>query len=258
VVACDLALVQNGVAPAARERFVPLWPQPGLNPRDAGRRGIRRVAYLGRTGAAPRWFRDDEFHHSLNRRGVTFDVRRDGWGDYRAVDIALASREESAAVLATKPATKLYNAWLAGVPMLATPEPAYREVRRSPIDFIEISGAREAVRAIDLLRANPRLYEAMVANGHRRGAEFEVDATRRRWMALLEREIMPAFERTDLSGGRRAWHLGAMLAQKALSRIHRARVAMERCAIRRDAGASAERAPDHFADVPGQPFGAAD
>jgi hypothetical protein len=258
VVACDLALVQNGLAPTPRERFVPLWPQPGLNPRDAGRRGIRRIAYLGRTGAAPWWFRDGEFHRALNRRGVTFDVRRDNWDDYRAVDVALASRDESATVLATKPATKLYNAWLAGVPMLAAPEPAYREARCSPIDFIEVSGARDVLQAIDLLRANPRLYEAMVANGRRRGAEFGVDAIRDRWTALLEREIVPAFERTNLSGGRRAWHLGAMLAQKALSRVHRARVAIERSAIRRNAGRSAERAPDHFAHVPGQPFGAAD
>jgi hypothetical protein len=75
---------------------------------------------------------------------------------------------------------------------------------------------------------------------------------------LLEREVAPAFERTDLSGGRRAWHLRAMLAQKALSRVHRARVAIERCAIRNRQGTSVERAPDHLAHVSGQTFGAAD
>src|SRR5258708_39893784 len=172
VVACDLALVQNGLAPARHERFIPLWPQPGLNPRDEGRLGIRHVAYLGRMGAAPWWFSDEEFHRSLRRRGVTFEMRREGWDDYRAIDVALASRAEAPAVLATKPATKLYNAWLAGVPMLASPEPAYREARRPPLAFIEISAAHGAVRAIDLLRANPRLYEAMVANGRARRMGF--------------------------------------------------------------------------------------
>ena len=258
VVACDLALVQNGLAPARHERFVPLWPQPGLSPRDGQRRGIRRIAYLGRTGAAPQWFRNEEFHRALYRRGVTFDVRHQGWGNYRAVDVALASRAEAATVLATKPATKLYNAWLGRVPMLAAPEPAYREVRRSPIDFIEVSGANDVVRAIDLLRANPRLYDAMVANGCVRGGEFDIAAIRERWIALLEGEVLPAFERADLGEGRRAWHLRAMLAQKALSRLHRARVAIERCALRNDGAYSAEGSADHLAHVSGQPFGAAD
>ena len=96
---------------------------------------------------------------------MRFELHDKGWHDYRDVDVALAARTEAATVLATKPATKLYNAWLAGVPALATPEPAYEEQRRSLLDFLAVQDDWDVVRAIDWLRAEPELYRAMVDNG---------------------------------------------------------------------------------------------
>ena len=255
VVACDIAIIQNQIAPSPRERYVPLWPQPGLRPREAGRgQRIERVAYHGRH--APPWFFEAPFVGALASRGIRFEVKRGAWDDYRGVDVALASREDAAAILATKPATKLYNAWIAGVPALASPEPAYRQLRRSPIDFIEVADAIEVVRALDLLRANPGLYAAMVANGRERAAAFAIDAVRDRWIELLEGEVRPAFEaKAHRLRGRRLWHVGAMAAQKTLSRIHRTRVALQRWRLRTARRSRlAERAPHHFAHVARQPF----
>ena len=248
--ACDFALVQNELSLSPLERFLPLWPQPGLLPR-AAERGTRveRLAYHGRH--VPAWFADARFARCLQQRGIRFEVKRSGWEDYQFVDVALASREDAAAVLATKPASKLYNAWLAGVPALASPEPAYRELRRSPIDYIEIGNPRDVLRALDLLRANPRLYSAMVANGLVRGREFALEAIRDRWLDFLEIEVWPAFSASrDRLSRRRAWHVSAMAAQKTLSRVHRIRAAVQRWKI----GATlreplAESASDHFADV---------
>src|SRR6185503_2925993 len=207
VAACDLAIAQNRIGLAAHERFVPLWPQPGLRSRDPARgAAIRRIAYHGRTGAAPKWFFDAGLRGALERRGIGFHVERERWEDYREVDVSIAAREETGAVLATKPATKIYNGWLARVPVLATAEPAYREIRRSAMDFIEIAAAGDVLRAIDLLRANPRLFAAMVQNGVRRGEEFSVEATRRRWLDLMEDEVVPAFERARSGlASRRFW-----------------------------------------------------
>jgi hypothetical protein len=230
VTACDLSIVQNDLATASHERFIPLWPQPGLRPREL-RRGARleRIAYHGRTGSMPPWFSSREFLCALERRRIAFDVKSDGWEDYRDVDLALAARQAVPAQLRHKPATKLYNAWLAGVPMLASPEPAYSELRRSAIDFVEVRGAGDVLAAIDLLRANPRLYAAMALNGVQRGRDYDVDAVRGRWLDLLVREVEPAFAaaRSGL-GSRRAWYLGAMAEQKIRSRIHRLRIGVER------------------------------
>jgi len=259
VTACDIAVAQNRIGLASHERFLPLWPQPGLRARDASRgTAIGRIAYHGRTGTAPAWFFAPALRAALERRGVDFRVELDRWEDYREVDVSIAAREETGAVLATKPATKIYNGWLAGVPVLATAEPAYREIRRSAIDFIEIAAPGDVLRAIDLLRANPRLFAAMVANGAKRGEEFSVEATRRRWLDFFEDEVAPAFERARPNlDSHRLWHLRAMAAQKALSRLHRVRAACERWADaprilpvrRRSEPASGQRAPDHFADV---------
>lgn len=259
VTACDLAVAQNRIGLAPHERFVPLWPQPGLRARDSTRgAAIRRIAYHGRTGTAPAWFFDATLRAALEKRGIEFRIERTRWEDYREVDVSIAARDEAGAILATKPATKVYNGWLARVPVLAAAEPAYREIRHSAIDFIEIAAAGDVLRAIDLLRANPRLYEAMVDNGVRRGEEFSVEATRRRWLDLVEDEVAPAFESARAGlGSRRLWHWRSMAAQKVLSRAHRVRTAYERwadsCEIlparRGPDTASGQRAADHLADV---------
>jgi hypothetical protein len=259
VAACDVAIAQNRIGLAPHERFMPLWPQPGLRPRDPARgTTIRRIAYHGRIGTAPDWFFDPGLRRALGQRGIEFRIERSRWEDYREVDVSIAAREETGAILATKPATKVYNGWLARVPVLATAEPAYREIRRSAIDFIEIAAAGDVLRAIDLLRANPRLFEAMVGNGARRGEEFSVEATRRRWLDLLEEEVAPAFDRLRARlASRRLWHWRAMAAQKALSRAYRVRAAYERWADapqvlparRGREPASGQRAADHLADV---------
>jgi hypothetical protein len=228
--ACDLAIIQNGVRPAAHERFVPLWPQPGLVPRDAARGyALRSLAYHGRLGSAPEWFASRWLRRELSLRGIAFEPRASGWEDYRDVDIAIAARRESPSVLATKPATKLYNAWHAGVPLLAMPEPAYLELRRSPFDFIEIRGERDVVRAVDSLRRHPQLYRDIVENGRARAEEFGIERTRERWLSLIEREALPAWRRTrDTLGSRRAWYVRRMARQKLASRVQRVTVAWER------------------------------
>lgn len=228
--ACDIAIAQNALDLRANERHVPLWPQPGLTQRHPGR-GVRleSLAYMGRIGRAPAWFRDQDFVRALRRRGVRFEVRSRGWNDYSSVDAVIATRAESARMLATKPATKLYNGWLAGVPVLASPEPAYADLRRGPLDFLDVSGPLDVLRAVDALQDDPHLYRAMVRNGRQRGAAFEVEATRARWLELIELEVVPSFLRMrDRLGHRRAWFAAALARQKLASRWHKGIVAVQR------------------------------
>ncbi len=229
VSACDVAIAQNALSLATNERFIPLWPQPGLVPRAAERgERIECIAYQGRIGTAPAWFASEAFARALARRGMRFEVRETGWGEYRDVDVALAVRDLLPGILATKPATKVYNGWLSRVAVLASPEPAYREVRRAALDFLEVCDARTVLDAIDLLRANPRLYKAMVANGLARSAEFNVEAIRARWLSLLDDEVVPGFLRTrGRLAARHPWFLAAMARQKAASRMHRSRLALQ-------------------------------
>jgi hypothetical protein len=234
VVACDFAIVQNGVQPAPHERFIPLWPQPGLVPRDRSRpTRVGRIVLQGRNGTPPPWLGGAALESGLAARGVQLELREHGWHDYRNADVALTVRADAAVMLAVKPATKIYNAWLAGVPVLAGAEPAHLELQRSGLDFLVVRGPMDILRAVDLLNAVPSLYRAMVENGRMRGAEFDVEGVRDRWIDFIEADAVPAFRavRAGLAS-RRAWFVGSMLRQKALSRHWKMRLAIGRSLAR--------------------------
>jgi hypothetical protein len=78
---------------------------------------------------------------------------------------------------------------------------AYRELRRSELDYLEVGSLEEAKAAVLRLLERPDLYQSMVENGRRRGAEFTAEATLSRWTSLLHRKI------PDLVSCRSHWRL---------------------------------------------------
>jgi hypothetical protein len=166
------------------------WPQPGLIPRDPARGAlVENVAYFGR-----------ECNLAPELRSVEWLKARERlqWHDYREVDVTVSVRQfgqqnaPSAVFDAdSKPASKLINSWMAGVPAIVGPEPAYQMARKSLLDFIEVRSADEALQAVDMLRSNPALYRDMVQNGLRRAKEFSADSITAEWLHLF-RDVLPA------------------------------------------------------------------
>ena len=185
----DLVLTQNTLrGESATRRAMPHWPQPGLLPRDPARgTHLETLAYFGSNQYEPHFVNTADFQEALRSRGLRFVNRFQGtWHDYREIDAVLAIRDCPPVVLATKPASKLVNAWKAGVPALLGPEPAYREVRTSALDFLETPTAEAVLAALDRLRDEPGLYADMAANGLRRAEAFSTYSLTARWIALLE------------------------------------------------------------------------
>ena len=199
----DFEVLQNGFFADGRRRFfMPHWPQSGLVPRDPARgERIERIAYKGFAANLHPDFRTPAWTDFLAGEGIEWVVdavafdgrnRRElDWPDFRTVDLALAVRPPERKQRRSKPATKLVNAWLAGVPALLGPELAFQELRRSELDYLEVASVAEAREAVLRLRRDPGLYRAMVENGLRRGAEFAHDALVPRWAELLF-ETIPA------------------------------------------------------------------
>jgi hypothetical protein len=223
----DFQVVQNHVFAHPHERFyVPLWPQPGLLPRDPGRAArIERVAFKGFEGNLDGDFLRPRFRDLLAARGIEWsydavDFRDAGrhaaldWHDFRSVDLVLAVRPSSVAGHASKPATKLTNAWLAGVPALLGPEPAYRELRRSDLDYVEVRSHDEAIRAVDRLLESPDLYRAMVERGRERAPAFTAGAIVPLWAELL-------FERIPALANERSLRSVPLRARALLRRVGR-------------------------------------
>lgn len=195
----DFEVLQNGCfADGTYRHFIPHWPQPGLIPRSVARgSSVKRIAYKGFTENLHAGFLEPTWKESLARLGIEWQcdaasypgpqrkLASTDWNAFHDVDLVLAVRPPQRDSYVRKPATKLYNAWLAGVPAILGVEYAYRELRRSELDYLEASSPSEALRAVERLISEPQLYRAMVENGHTRAKEFTADAILRQWVNLL-------------------------------------------------------------------------
>lgn len=208
-------VVQNPMQanPPAGAHFMPHWPQPGLQPRAAAR-GDRftRVAFFGhRANLAPE-LQDPGWESALNRLGLSWQpiinqnrwdqhtALDSRWNDYRTVDAVVAIRSFNAAVkdrraYCHKPATKLYNAWLAGVPAILGAESGYQAARQTSLDYLEAATVTAALEALSTLKADAALRWQMVANGHARAQAVTPEALTQQWQNLIEDVLIPAYDR---------------------------------------------------------------
>ena len=150
------------------------------------------------------------------------------------MDVVLAHRAETPVMLTNKPASKLVNAWLGAVPAILAPEPAYKALRRSDLDFIATTDAAGTVAAVRDLVHSPDRYRAMVENGRLRSMDFSVDAVRKMWLDLIVNEAVPEFATWCASGNRlKRWtrFVVEMTAQKIEAKRFRARERRERRAM---------------------------
>lgn len=196
----DVEIVQNAASADGVRRFdLPHWPQPGLVARDDARgNALRTLLFPGTPQNLDEGFRSPRWNEFLAARRIEFRFfeKKPGaaqpvWNDFRDVDALLAIRPEALGLIRNKPAWKLFNAWIAGVPAILGPESGYRELRESELDFIEAKNVDEAIAAVARLCDEPGLFAAMVENGRRRGAGFSTEATVARWRNLIDEVLLP-------------------------------------------------------------------
>ncbi len=210
----DFEIVQNGPAADAERVFhVHHWPQPGLVPRSSTRGDhIRVVEFKGHVVSLNPALRGRAFAEALAQRGIEWrvdvvdyrghvsaDYSECRWNDYSSTDLSVAVRHGWRRDHPSKPASKLINSWLAGSPAILGPESAYRELRRSELDYVEVTSLDEMIRAIDHLRGSPERYRAMIEGGFKRAQEFTTARLVDRWARLLFEEVPQAAARRPAS-----------------------------------------------------------
>lgn len=206
----DVILQHNGLrADDKRVFFVPNWPQAGLVPREPSRGdSLRTISYKGNLEQLHDDFLSMRWKQFLTKRNLSFVLdaplndelsnqespdnssafihgTTDQWHDFSQTDAILAVRPPRRDLYPHKPAVKLVNAWHARTPALLGPERAYREIRRSQFDYVEIASLDDAMRAIDQLRDEPSRFRKMIHNAERRASEYSTENVLGTWEKIL-------------------------------------------------------------------------
>lgn len=178
--------------------YLPLWPQPGLIPRDPARGDrFETVAYVGQVVNLVSDFQTPDWSAQLQDLGLQWQIVSDPtrWHDYREIDAILAVRNFQPQNYEWKPATKLYNAWHAGIPAILGADSAFRAERQSDLDYLEVTSVQATLNALQSLRDNPDRRRAMIENGWQRAKQTDSASLTDRWQQLIQSELVPAYDR---------------------------------------------------------------
>ena len=150
-------------------------------------------------------FKDPTWRKELRKEGFNWVEKFDPgeWTDYSDLDVLVAARSFSAGagMFDNKPATKLYNAWHAGVPALLGKESAYRFEKRSDLDYMEVTSPEEVTSSLKRLRVDMGLRGDMTANGRERAREMNNETIAGKWEDFLTDVAVPCYHAWRASKG---------------------------------------------------------
>jgi hypothetical protein len=187
----QINIVQNPMETrrARNSYYMPHWPQPGLIPRNPSRGArLENIVYMGISYNLAPELLEPQWRHALTDMGLSWHIRdREFWHDYSEVDAVVAVRRFNSDVqYAWKPATKLYNSWLAGVPALLGRESGFRLERQGVLDYFEINSIDEALTVLKRLKTDPQLYMNVIDQGKKRAETCSRSRLVQLWRNLIE------------------------------------------------------------------------
>ena len=169
--------------------FIKHWPQPGLRCRDQKRDDMfENVAFFGDVANLDKFFLSREWYHGIKKLNLAWLVRdqlSEDLANFSNIDAIVAVRSFMRSGFIRKPASKLYNAWIAGVPAILGNEFAYREEKRSSLDYIEVKKPQEVLEALQTLKSNVRLRLVMAMNGVERAQEISEKTLVTEWWEVI-------------------------------------------------------------------------
>ena len=191
-------IVQNETTAGGRRVYMPLYPQPGLIPRDERRAGVETVCFSGR---AQNSFGLDQVGRELEKIGCRFVFKGEGeWQNMDDVDVLLGIRSFSKKPYHDKPATKLFNAWLAGIPFIGGYDSAFEQCGEPGVNYLRVSSRDELMSEMRRLKDDPALYASIVREGKTAGQRYAAERVTDRWVEFLEGPAAVEY---------RAWAAGA-------------------------------------------------
>ena len=195
--------------------FIPHWPQPHLIPRDPIRGNrFETVSFFGNANNLAPELRSHEWKNQLFREtGLRLEYKgTEEWHDYSTTDCILAIRNFSRSRQLHKPATKLYNAWLAGVPFIGGKDSAYAADGHPGKNYLAATSPNEVIEHLKRLKEDILFRTQLVQSGTLSGAAFTKEATLERWKIVVQ-ETLPKLALK--------WQKKSMLQRRYFSITHR-------------------------------------
>jgi hypothetical protein len=188
--ACHVHVLQNAIHAERlpHSTYIPHWPQPNLVPRDQGRGDtLENLVFYGDPCNLAPGLRDPSFSRILRERlGMTLVIAgADSWHDYSNADCVIAIREFGSRRFLGKPATKLYNAWMAGVPFIGGNDSAFSSDGRDGIDYLRCNTLESVFTGLERLKNNPDFCRQLVMEGSFSARRFTPEAITDNWSVFL-------------------------------------------------------------------------
>lgn len=192
------------------------WPQAHIVPRDPARGAVRRVGYLGNI-ASNLAADEGSWSRALASQGLEFVAREpEKWNDFSDLDIVIGLRSFGHKRHSRKPPSKLFNAWIAGVPFIAGSDSAFAQVGTAGIDHLVAHNFEETISQIERLRSDPALYREIVAAGRRQARRYSFPLIGAQWVDLLEGPIAARYREWQAHLPREKRRVRALGAAQAL------------------------------------------
>lgn len=206
--------------------YLPHWTQPGLIPRDKSRKTkFKNIAFLGHQNNLAPELLSPNWQQQIDQLGFNWlpIINQNSWADYHSLNPRWHDYSQIDAIVAVrsfgkdnlyqnKPTTKLYNAWLAGVPAILGYESAYRTEGNPNQNYLEVTSVDELLSALIRLRQDLKLRQIIVQNGYQKAQEFNSEVFTQRWCDFIQNTVIPTYEN---------WcNLSPWLQQMILEKIH--------------------------------------
>ena len=186
-------IVQNPCKEDSRRFFIPLWPQPGLIPRPWNKNKIKVIGYTGviTPGLTKILEELKKFVQPFGLIVQTLDPTT--CNDLSGIDILIAIRDFSGNPEYHKPPSKLINAWHANIPVIATPESAYRAIGERNKDYLEVKDQLSLNDAVYKLARNGKVYDLLRRNGAIKAKKYTREKIAERWLYVIDKNIFPIY-----------------------------------------------------------------
>jgi hypothetical protein len=188
-------IVQNTDQLESNTSYIPHWVQPGLLKRDPNRRGVQRVAYAGQTFNNNLAGSEESWKRLLDPYGIEFKVlSNQSWHDLSSIDVLIGIRSFDTRPWKTKPPSKLFNAWHAGIPFIGGFDSAFKQVGNPGKDYLRVKSQQEAVSSILKLRDDADLYNRMVEQGYQMAGQYTTETITKQWESILTNQVLQRYQ----------------------------------------------------------------